>query len=71
MKKKLPVLLLLLCLVILHANAQCSPDIFAVNDQSGSVDATENKHSRDFILKPAQAHTPGNGNSVNNYRLIN
>lgn len=65
MKKLSVLLLLLLGLAVLNANAQCGLDIFVVNDQSGSVDATENAQARDFILKLAQAHTLGNSNTEN------
>lgn len=65
MKKKLSVLLLLVLLAALKTNAQCGLDIMVVNDQSGSVDATENAQSRDFILKLAQAHALGNANMEN------
>ncbi|WP_118976607.1 T9SS type A sorting domain-containing protein [Taibaiella koreensis] len=66
MKHKLPFLLcLLLCLSVRYSQAQCGLDIMILNDQSGSVDASENMQARDFILKLAQAHSLGNANTEN------
>lgn len=65
MKKTLYVLLLLLFMAATHSFAQCGLDIMVVNDQSGSVDATENIQARDFIVKLAQAHALGNANTQN------
>lgn len=65
MKKTLYVLLLLLFMAATHSFAQCGLDIMVVNDQSGSVDATENVQARDFILQLAQSHALGNANTQN------
>lgn len=65
MKKTLPLLLLLLFIAVIQSRAQCGLDIMVVNDQSGSVDATENAQSRDFIMKLGQAHALGNANTQN------
>jgi len=65
MKKTLPILLLLLFMAAIQSRAQCGLDIMIVNDQSGSVDATENVQARDFILQLAQAHALGNANTQN------
>ncbi|WP_165836245.1 VWA domain-containing protein [Taibaiella soli] len=70
MKKTLPMLLLLLSTTVATKSfAQCGLDIMVVNDQSGSVDATENVQSRDFIVKLAQAHALGNANTQNRIAL--
>ncbi len=47
----------------LKSYSQCGYDIYIANDQSGSVDATENMQSRQFIEKLALAFPLGNANT--------
>ena len=63
--------LALLCLMgssNLYAQ-NCGLDLYIANDQSGSVDASENIASREFITKLSQAHMLGNNNSMNRIGL--
>jgi acylphosphatase len=54
------------------ANAQtCGVDIYIANDQSGSIDAVENRQSRDFIRKFSQWIQLGNTNTESRVALAN
>ncbi len=62
--------LALLCAGHTTAHAQnCGFDFYVANDQSGSVDAAEDKSSREFIVKLAQTHPLGNANDRNRVAL--
>lgn len=49
--------------------AQCDVDIHIANDQSGSIDATENAQARTFIKQLTQSLSLGNSNSQNRIAL--
>lgn len=58
-KVRFLLLLLLVAAPVLHAQAQlCALDVFVANDQSGSVSATENTQSRQFITSLFQGCQP-------------
>src|SRR4051812_9896546 len=52
-----------------YANAQCGLDIYIANDQSGSVDGTENIQGRNFIRQLVQSLNLGNGNTQSRIAL--
>ena len=73
MKKLLVVSVMILSALAgsIKSFAQCGIDIYIANDQSGSIDATEDRQGKTFIKNLAQSLSLGNANSQSRIALAN